>query len=65
MNDELKGILIASLVGAIGLMWIFGGITLILAGFEEHWALGWLSLFFWLWGCIAAGLYFKVQRFLP
>ncbi len=63
MNDELKGIVIASLVGAIGFMWVVGGIALVLAGFEEHWALGWLSLFVWVWGCTAVALYFKVQRF--
>lgn len=65
MNDEVKGIVLASLIGSIGIMWMLGGITLIMAGFEKHWALGWLSLFIWIWGCIAAGLYFKVQRFLP
>ncbi len=63
MNDESKGILIASLFGAIGFMWVVGGIAIILAGFEEHWALGWLSLFVWVWGCTAAALYFKVERF--
>jgi len=65
MNDELKEIIVASLFGAIGLMWVIGGIALIMASFDEHWALGWLSLFVWVWGCLAAGLYFKVQRFLP
>jgi len=49
MNDEVKGIVLASLIGSIGIMWVLGGISLIMAGFEEHWA----------------GLYFKVQRFLP
>jgi hypothetical protein len=63
MNDDLKGILTVSLMGAIGFMWVIGGIALILAGFEEHWALGWLALFVWVWGCGAAALYFKVQRF--
>ncbi len=63
MNDELKGILIVSLMGAIGFMWVVGGIAVILTGFDEHWALGWLSLFVWVWGCGAAALYFKVQRF--
>ena len=65
MNDEVKEIVLASLIGSIGIMWALGGIALIMTGFEEHWALGWLSLFIWLWGCIAAGLYFKVQRFMP
>jgi len=63
MSDELKSILIASLMLAIGFMWVVGGIALILAGFDEHWALGWGALFVWVWGCTAAGLYFKVQRF--
>jgi hypothetical protein len=44
-------------------MWVVGGIALVLSGFEEHWALGWLALFVWVWGCGAAALYFKVQRF--
>jgi len=65
MNDELKGIMLASLIATAALMWLVGGIALTMAGFEAHWALGWLSLFIWVWGCIAAGLYFKVQRFLP
>jgi len=65
MDNESKGIVLASLIGAIGLMWIIGGIALITAAFSEHWALGWFSMFVWVWGCIAAGLYFKVQRFFP
>ena len=63
MNDELKGILVASLLLAIGFMWVVGGIAVILPGFDEHWALGWLALFVWIWGCAAVGLYFNVQRF--
>ena len=63
MKDDLKRIVIASLVGTIGFMWVIGGIALVLAGFEEHWLLGWLSLFVWVWGCGAAALYFNVQRF--
>jgi len=63
MNDELKGILVASLLLAIGFMWVFGGIAVILTGFDEHWALGWLSLFVWVWGCAAVGLHFNVQRY--
>ena len=27
MNDELKGIIIASLMGAVGFMWVVGGIA--------------------------------------
>ncbi len=63
MNDESKKIVIGSLIGAIGFMWVVGGISLILAGFDQHWALGWLSLFVWIWGCGAAALYFDVKRF--
>ena len=63
MNDELKGILKNSLFGAIGFMWVIGGIAVILAGFDEHWAYGWLALFVWVWGCGAAALYFNVMRF--
>ena len=63
MNNELRQVMIAGLFLAIGIMWLIGGIALVLAGFEEHWALGWLSLFIWLWGCSAAAIYFKVQRF--
>lgn len=63
MNDELKNILIAGLLVAVGFMWVVGGIAAILAAFDEHWALGWLSLFVWIWGCASAGLYFNVQRF--
>ena len=63
MKDGLKGIMIGSLIGTIGFMWVIGGIALVLAGFAEHWLLGWLSLFVWVWGCGAAALYFNVQRF--
>lgn len=63
MNSELRDVMIAGLFMAIGVMWLFGGIALVLAGFEEHWALGWLSLFIWVWGCSTAAIYFKVQRF--
>jgi len=50
-------------MGAIGFMWVVGGIAAVLAGFDEHWALGWGSLFIWVWGCVAAALYFNVPRF--
>ena len=63
MNSELRDVMIAGLFMAIGVMWLIGGIALVLAGFEEHWALGWLSLFIWIWGCSTAAIYFKVQRF--
>jgi len=63
MNNELRNVMIGGLVMAVGIMWLIGGIALVLAGFEEHWALGWLSLFVWVWGCSAAAIHFKVQRF--
>ena len=63
MNDELKEILKNSLIGTIGFMWVVGGIAVILAGFDMHWALGWLALFVWVWGCGSAALYFDVKRF--
>jgi len=44
-------------------MWAVGGIAVILAGFDEHWAYGWAALFIWVWGCAAAALYFNVMRF--
>jgi hypothetical protein len=63
MNNQMKGILKDSFVGAIGFMWAVGGIAVILAGFEEHWAYGWLALFVWVWGVVAAALYFNVMRY--
>ena len=63
MNNELKEVLVASFVGAIGFMWVVGGIAIILTGFDAHWALGWFALFVWIWGCGAVALYFNVQRF--
>ncbi len=63
MNDEMKGVMKTSLFAAIGFMWAVGGIAAVLAGFDEHWAYGWLALFIWVWGCGAAALYFDVMRF--
>ncbi len=63
MNDELKRIVTTSLIGAVGFMWVVGGIAVMMAGFDEHWALGWLALFVWIWGCGAAALHFNVMRF--
>ncbi len=63
MNDELKELLKTSLIAAVSFMWAVGGIAVILAGFDTHWALGWLALFIWVWGCGAAALHFNVKRF--
>lgn len=63
MINELKGIVTTSLIGAVGFMWVVGGIAVMMAGFDEHWALGWLALFVWIWGCGAAALHFNVMRF--
>ena len=60
---EIKTILVESLLGTAGIMWIVGGILAILSLYEVHWALGWLSGFVWVWGCWAAALYFDVKRF--
>ena len=62
MNDELKRIVTTSLIGAVGFMWVVGGIAVMMAGFDEHWALGWLALFVWIWGCGAVALHFNVMR---
>ncbi len=60
---DLKSILIDSLLGTVGVMWIIGGILAILTLFDAHWILGWLSAFIWVWGCWAAALYFDVKKF--
>ena len=63
LNDQMRGVLKTSLFGAIGFMWVVGGIAAVLAGFDEHWVYGWVALFIWVWGCGAAALYFNVMRF--
>ena len=63
MNDQMRGVLKTSLFGAIGFMWVVGGIAAVLAGFDENWVYGWVALFIWVWGCGAAALYFNVVRF--
>ncbi len=60
---DLTSILIDSLLGTVGVMWIIGGILAILTLFDAHWILGWLSAFIWVWGCWAAALYFDVKKF--
>ncbi len=60
---DLKSLLINSLLGAIGVMWIIGGIVAILNLYDVHWLIGWVSAFIWIWGCWAAALYFNVKRF--
>ena len=61
---DLKPILINSLLGTIGVMWVIGGILAVLNLYEVRWILGWLSAFVWIWGCWAAALYFDVKRFV-
>ncbi len=61
---DLKVIMIKSLLGATGVMWMVGGILAILNLYDVHWILGWLSAFVWVWGCWAAALYFDVKRYL-
>jgi len=63
-SAELKSILIDSLLGTIGVMWVVGGILAVVNLYALHWALGWLSGFVWVWGCWAAVLYFDLKRFL-
>ena len=60
---DLKSILINSLLGTIGVMWVIGGILAVLNLYEVHWILGWLSAFVWIWGCWAAALYFDVKKY--
>ena len=62
-NSEVKFILLESLVGTIGVMWVVGGGLGALKLFDVHWALGWFGVFIWIWGCWAAALFFDVQRF--
>jgi len=62
-NSELKSILVESLIGTAGVMWVIGGILAILELYDVHWALGWLAGFVWVWGCWAAALYFDIKRF--
>ena len=62
-GGEVKSILIESLVGTAGVMWVVGGILATLKLYDVHWALGWAAGFIWVWGCWAAALYFDVKRF--
>ena len=64
MNDELRRVMKSSLLGTIGLMWVIGGIAVIWTVFGIHWALGWLALFVWVWGCWAGVLYFDLKRYM-
>jgi len=62
-ESDLKPILIQSLVGTAGVMWVIGGFLGTLKLYDLHWALGWLGAFLWVWGCWAAALYFDLPRF--
>jgi hypothetical protein len=61
---DIKSILMTSLLGTVGVMWIIGGILAILNLYDVNWILGWVSAFIWIWGCWAAALYYDVKRFL-
>lgn len=63
-GSRLKSVLIESLVGTAGVMWIVGGIFATLKLYDVHELLGWASGFLWVWGCWAAALYFDVRRYL-
>jgi hypothetical protein len=45
-------------------MWVIGGIAGVWTLFGIHWALGWVALFVWVWGCWAGLLYFDLVRYL-
>jgi hypothetical protein len=60
---DLKSILIDSLLGTIGVMWIIGGFLAILTLYDVHWILSSLGAFVWVWGCWAAALYFDVKKY--
>ena len=63
-NAEFKSIIISSLLGTSGIMWVIGGFLAILNLYDVSWMLGWLSAFVWVWGCWAAALYFDIKRFI-
>jgi hypothetical protein len=62
-SNELKKILKDSLFGTAGLMWVAGGIFVVINLYDIHWLVGWVAAFVWVWGCWAAALYFDVRRF--
>ncbi len=61
---DVKSILMTSLLGTTGVMWVAGGILAVLSLYDTHWILGAIGAFVWVWGCWAAALYFDVKRFL-
>ena len=61
---DARDLMKRSLLATVGIMWTIGGIVAIFGLFEMHWLLGWLSAFVWLWGCIAAVLFFDLKRFI-
>ena len=64
-DAELMQVLKTSFFGALGVTWAVGGLVAVVALFNFHWAVGWVALFVWVWGCWAAYLYFGLKRFLP
>lgn len=61
---DLKSILINSLLGTTGVMWVIGGLLAVIKFYDVNWVLAWLSAFVWIWGCWAAALYFDIKRFI-
>ena len=62
--DDVKSILLTSLLGTTGVMWLVGGILAVLSLYDVHWILGSMGAFIWIWGCWAAALYFDIKSFL-
>ena len=62
-SDNLKKILMESLIGTGGIMWVAGGIFIVINLYDFNWIVGWIAAFVWIWGCWAAALYFDVKRF--
>ena len=64
MTNSPQAVLKSSLIGTVGVMWVIGGIAGVWTLFGIHWALGWVALFVWVWGCWAGLLYFDLVRYL-
>ena len=62
-THDLKNIMMESLLGTAGVMWVAGGIFIVFNLYDFNWVVGWVAGFVWIWGCWAAALYFDVKRF--